>query len=158
VLGFTLGSESDNEVTRLWEDDRLEVSYLLSAYSAALAESMRSRYTRALARWAEDQGRSLLTPEGPGYGDWPTAHLKELYGYLASLPGSDLCGHLKLAPTGAMSPLQSMLLVYGVSNDIDANVRETHQVNPCSRCRMPSCKIRRTAYNPTPTRDRLTAG
>jgi len=155
VMGFTLGDMSDQEVTRLWDDDQFEVSYLLSAYSAALAETMRSRYTQELMRWADARGFSLLTPEGPGYGDWSTQHLKELYEHITNDPDNVLGSQLKITAAGALTPMQSMLLVYGVSHDTNTGIAKMHQVNPCSRCRLAGCKVRRVAFDPTLANDRL---
>jgi len=146
VMGFTLGHETDHQARRLWEEDRFEDSYLLSTYSAALAESMRSRYTQRLAKWSAARGWSLMTPEGPGYNDWPTKYLSDLFACLQAYPGTRLVDHMQVEPMGTLSPVQSMLITFGISHTDNPKIARQHETNPCSRCRLAGCALRRVPY------------
>ena len=155
VLGFTLDDASHEQAKALWDDDRFEESYLLSTYSAAVTESLRRSYTRELSRWASSRGWSLLTPEGPGYNDWPTDDLTCLYECLAGAKDNRLRKHMRVTPEATLTPTHSMLLVLGVTHREDEMVMRQHEVNPCSRCKLTGCAVRRVPFGYQPTTTRL---
>ena len=79
IVGLTLGSGLSSHAKRLWDEGRVDESYLLSTCGAALTETLAAEIGLKLCQWASDLGWSLLPQQGPGYNDWPTEYLTDLH-------------------------------------------------------------------------------
>ncbi len=148
ILAVTLGDKINREVGRLWEENRFEESYMLSAYAAALTEACREECTHYLMQWAEQVGWSVLYPAGPGYNDWPTDELGNLY-RLASSAIPTLPEHIQLKDNCIITPIHSVLVTYGVIHHMDESSGRGryHHSNPCSRCTLAGCPVRRVPFD-----------
>jgi hypothetical protein len=148
LLAYTVGSETDARATTLWDEDRLDESYLVKIYGATLAEELRSHYMLSLCDWAADRDLSLLPPEGPGYNDWPTSQMEDLYALLLDRHASRLSDRIKLHPGGMLEPANSMLLAFGLTSYSGLDQIERRELYPCVDCTCSPCAFRRTPYRP----------
>lgn len=148
LFGYTVGAETDRQAERLWAEDQLDESYLVRMYGAALAEELRTHYMLTLCDWAAQQDLSLLPPEGPGYNDWPTPQMTDLYACLQAKPGSILPDHIRLLPQGVLEPANSMLLAFGLTSFSGLDKIKRRELYPCADCTFNPCAYRRTPYRP----------
>ena len=148
LLGYTVGGETDRHAEQLWAEDRLDESFLVKMYGAALAEALRSHYMLTLCDWAAEQDLSLLPPEGPGYNDWPTANMSELHACLREAHGAVLEERIRLLPEGVLVPANSMLLAFGLASFAGLDRVRRRDLFPCADCTCHPCNFRRTPYRP----------
>jgi hypothetical protein len=148
LLGYTVGPETDAYSKRLWDEEKFDESYLVKSYGAALAEELRSHYMLTLCDWAAQQDLSLLPPEGPGYNDWSTANMTDLYACLEEQGGATLKERIKLLPGGMLEPANSMLLAFGLTSYSGLEKIKRRELYPCSDCTYSPCSYRRTPFQP----------
>jgi hypothetical protein len=96
-----------------------------------------------LCAWAEAQGMAVLPHDSPGYTGWDIAEQP------APLPlvtnGLALPGPLRALESGGLAPKKSLLAVYGLTRQVNADGRLTSLV-PCEQCTLPRCQYRRRPY------------
>jgi hypothetical protein len=115
IAAITAGSEVEDEVAKLWEEDRVDEAYFLDRLAAAVVEHLAA---------------SLGAPRSPGHKGFPIEEQSRLYSILEP-------PEIEILPSGMLSPKNSLLAVY------DADEEGAH-VSPCSRCDW-RCSFRRRA-------------
>jgi hypothetical protein len=113
VAAITAGSEVAGEVAALWETDRVDEAYFLDRLAAAVVE---------------DLAASLGNGRSPGHRGFPMEDQAKLHA-LVEPEG------IELLPSGMLSPVHSLLAVYGT---------EEASLSPCARCDF-RCSYRRKA-------------
>jgi hypothetical protein len=88
---ITAGSEVEEEVLRLWAEDRVDEAYFLDRLAATVVEQL---------------ALSLGSPRSPGHKGFPLEEQSRLYALLEP-PG------IELLPSGMLNPKNSLLAVYG---------------------------------------------
>ena len=153
VVAQTLGSTLSSRATRLWEEDRLDESHMLSVYGAALTEATSESIGQQLCAWASTNGYFVLPKQAPGYNDWPTDYLVDLHD-LVHQSGQAASLGLKLHQGTSLAPIYSLLAAHGLTRDPRAPHRMTTSHNPCHTCTLPGCTYRRVPFRAAaPMRD-----
>ena len=117
IAAITAGSEVEDEVAKLWEEDRVDEAYFLDRLAASVVEHL---------------AVSLGNGRSPGHRGFPLEEQPRLFAQLAPL-----APEIEILPSGMLNPKNSLLAVYDLS-DRSANV------SPCSRCDW-HCSFRRKA-------------
>ena len=116
VAGITAGGEVDAEVARLWDEGRVDESYFLDRYAAAVVEKM---------------ARELGPHASPGCSS--KLPFEEQFTLFARL--SVLKPEMEMLSSGMLKPKNSLLALVYPNGDAPAN--------PCTACNMPNCSFRR---------------
>jgi hypothetical protein len=90
LAAVTAGSEVEEQVMRLWAEERVDEAYFLDRLAAAVVEHLAA---------------SLGKPRSPGHRGFPLEVQFRLFAELAP-PG------MKILPSGMLSPKNSLLAVY----------------------------------------------
>jgi hypothetical protein len=93
LAAITAGVEVEDEVARLWAEERVDEAYFLDRLAAAVVEHL---------------ALSLGKPRSPGHKGFPIEEQLRLY---AQLEPADIA----ILPSGMLSPKNSILAVYGPS-------------------------------------------
>jgi len=116
ITAITAGYDVDVEVSRLWDAGRVDESYFLDRYAAAVVEKM-----------AADLGPY----QSPGTGTIPFEEQWTLFSYIQPLKPA-----MEMLPSGMLNPKNSLLAFV----PFDA----LSTPNPCTRCDLRGCTFRRT--------------
>jgi len=93
LAAITAGVEVEDEVARLWAEERVDEAYFLDRLAAAVVEHL---------------ALSLGKPRSPGHKGFPFEEQFRLYSQLAP-------ADIGILPSGMLSPKNSILAVYGPS-------------------------------------------
>jgi hypothetical protein len=115
VAALTAGSEVDTEVSRLWDEGRVDEAYFLDRYAAGVVEALASQ---------------LGPYQSPGTGRMPFEEQWTLFSYIAPLRPE-----IEMLPSGMLRPKNSLLAIV----PFDAGAVS----NPCTRCDLAGCTFRR---------------
>ncbi len=91
LAAITAGAEVEEEVAKLWAEDRVDEAYFLDRLAAAVVEHL---------------ALSLGRPRSPGHKGFPIEEQSRLYAELAP-------HDIELLPSGMLNPKNSLLAVYG---------------------------------------------
>jgi len=142
IFGCTVGDALDRRAVELWKAERFHESYVLRACGAGLAEASRTRHSVALCAWAEAQGWSILSSDGPGYRDWLLEEIHELHRLLAEHSAKPMAEHLRINEEGMLQPLHSTIVVFGVTAFKTTALKSGNRI-PCHECDLSPCRFRR---------------
>jgi hypothetical protein len=117
IAVVTAGSEVEEEIAKLWAEDRVDEAYFLDRLAAAIVEKLASE---------------LGPHRCPGYAGFPLEEQRRLFEAVAPL-----APEIGLLPSGMLKPVHSLLGVFTLG-DVDDE-------NPCIRCGLPRCRFRRKA-------------
>ena len=91
LAAITAGVEVEDEVARLWAEERVDEAYFLDRLGAAVVEHL---------------ALSLGKPRSPGHKGFPIEEQFRLYSQLTP-------ADIEILPSGMLSPKNSILAVYG---------------------------------------------
>ena len=111
ILAVSAGAEVEEEIVRLWAEEKPDEAMFLNSYAAAFTEHLRAlEEEKTLAEFsAEDM--TVLPYYSPGYDGWALSDQAALAGTISdSLPGP-----LEVLPSGGLKPAKSALAVFAVA-------------------------------------------
>ena len=91
IAAITAGSEVEDEVAKLWREERVDEAYFLDRLAAAVVEHLAASF---------GNGRS------PGHKGFPIEDQPKLYALVEPM-------EIELLPSGMLRPVHSILAVYG---------------------------------------------
>ena len=141
VAGFTLGGTVDAHATQHLDDGELLEAFVLKRWAATMTEQARVSLTLALCAWADRRSRSLLPFSGPGYNGWPLAETASLLELLDPPHPAGTAPAIRVAESGMLLPINSMLIVHGATPRRVALSRP-ESLAQCHRCAMRNCRYR----------------
>ena len=115
IAAITAGAEVEDEVAKLWEEDRVDEAYFLDRLAATVVEHLAA---------------ALGNPSSPGHKGFPIEEQATLFALLAP-------PEIEILPSGMLNPKNSILAVYDPSDG-------SAQQSPCTRCDW-HCSFRRKA-------------
>ncbi len=113
LAAITAGNEVEDEIASLWKADRVDEAYFLDRLAAAVVEHLAA---------------SLGNGKSPGHRGFGIEEQAKLYAMVEP-------EEIELLPSGMLSPVHSILAVYGP---------EDLSLSPCARCDW-RCSFRRKA-------------
>jgi hypothetical protein len=144
AVAVTAGAEADAEYQRHWREGRPDEGFFVERFAVGVTEQL-VRYASAWAcRAAEPAGETALFHASPGCGSWPLEDQGRLMSVLSG--GTETAvGPVRMWPTGALSPVHSVLALVGLTR---------RQVSPtpadaCRSCDLTPCSFRRAPYRRT---------
>jgi hypothetical protein len=143
LAAMSAGEELEAEAQRLWQDEKPDEYFFLEMYGSAVVEHLAMRTGARLCAWAEAQGMAVLPHDSPGYAGWDIAEGPALLPLVAN--GLVVPGPLRALESGALMPKKSLLAVYGLTRQLNADGRLTSLV-PCEHCTLARCQYRRRPY------------
>jgi hypothetical protein len=141
AVAVTAGPEAEAEYRRHWAEGRPDEAFFVERFAVGVTEQL-VRYASAWAcRAAAAGGETALFHASPGCGSWP---LEEQGKLMAVLAGGDTAGvgPVRMWPTGALSPVHSILALVGLTR---RQVAPT-AADACRSCDLTPCSFRRAAY------------
>jgi hypothetical protein len=144
AVAATAGPEAEAEYKRHWNEGRPDEGFFVERFAVGITEQL-VRYASVWAcRTAESAGETALFHASPGCGSWPLEDQARLMGVLAG-DGQSSVGPVRMWPTGALSPAQSVLALVALTR---------RQVAPtpadgCRSCDLTPCAFRRAPYRRT---------
>jgi hypothetical protein len=115
IAAITAGAEVEDEVAKLWREDRVDEAYFLDRLAASVVEHLAA---------------SLGNGRSPGHQGFPIGEQSKLYALVEP-------AEIELLPSGMLRPVHSILAVYDLSD-------QSAYLSPCSRCSF-RCSFRRKA-------------
>ena len=94
VAAITAGSDVEDEVARLWREERVDEAYFLDRLAAAVVEHLAA---------------SLGNGRSPGHRGFPIEAQEKLYALVEP-------EEIELLPSGMLRPVHSLLAVYGLED------------------------------------------
>ncbi|MGH9391305.1 MAG: hypothetical protein ACRD1Z_16985, partial [Vicinamibacteria bacterium] len=91
LAAITAGAEVEEEIAKLWEEDRVDEAYFLDRLAAAVVEHLAA---------------SLGNGRSPGHRGFPIEEQSKLYALVEPT-------EIEILPSGMLRPLHSILAVYG---------------------------------------------
>lgn len=144
AVAATAGAEAEAEYKRHWTEGRPDEGFFVERFAVGVTEQL-VRYASVWAcRTAESAGETALFHASPGCGSWPLEEQARLMSVLAG-DGQSTVGPVRMWPTGALSPAQSVLVLVALTR---------RQVAPtpadgCRSCDLDPCAFRRAPYRRT---------
>jgi hypothetical protein len=145
VVAVSAGSEVSQEVSRLWEDDRVDEAYFLDAFGSAVVEHLVHSAGQKLCEQSEPQGMAVLPHHSPGYVGWDISDQPNLMNLFLRHQDEPLPGPLNILWSGMLVPVKSLLGVFGITRNID-RVDKYADLVPCHYCNLRNCPYRRAPY------------
>lgn len=143
LAAITAGASLDTEVQRLWAVERPDEAFVLSAYAAAVVEYLRLRNSAELCSWAQAGGNAILPYYSPGYDGWA---LDDQHTLLDSVTAASPDCPITALESAMLLPQKSTLTIFPISTRPE-RLRERDHEEPCTRCRLFSCSLRRTPFH-----------
>ncbi len=109
VTVLSAGEEVDQEIDRLWKEERPDEAMFLNACAIAFVEHLRDDGQRRLAEFYASEGLRVLPHYSPGYEGWQLEDQKELWAALED-PGP-----VRVLESGGLQPAKSTLALFGVT-------------------------------------------
>jgi hypothetical protein len=148
ALGASAGREVDDEVKRLWADERPDEAYFLDRFAAVVTERLVFWAAGEVCRASESAGETLLPHLSPGCGHWDLADQHRVMALLTGAPTDGptppRLGPLELLASGALRPPHSVLAVLGVTRTRASLAPE----DLCRACDLAPCAFRRAPFTP----------
>ena len=113
IVAVSAGARVDEEIDRLWKEERPDEAMFLAAYAAAVAEDLRARAAAHLGDRLSREGLATLPHYSPGYDGWDLSDQAVLFTAL------DDSSPLELLPSGGLRPKRSALAAYGITRRQD---------------------------------------
>ena len=142
VAALTIGAGVDELIRAHLDREEVYEAFVLKQWAATMTEQARVAQARALRRWTDKHGRSLLPYDGPGYNGWPLASLQPLLDLLYDALDPSDQRPVRATESGVLLPTNSMLIVHGVTCRRVAQGRFEDRLAQCHRCAMPNCRYR----------------
>jgi hypothetical protein len=140
ALAVSAGGAVDEESRRLWEEERLEESYFLDRFGAAVTRRLVRWATRWYCRRSEPSGETLLPHLSPGCGGWDFEDQVPLLGLLMDPAKRE--GPLHMLPSGMLTPKNSLLAACGITRRRVA----PSPSDVCGACDLSPCSFRRAPH------------
>ncbi len=140
---MSAGEELEAESQRLWQEEKPDEYFFLEMYGSAVVEHLAMRTGARLCAWAEAQDMAVLPHDSPGYTGWDISEQARLLPVV--LGDMQPPGPLRVLDSGALVPKKSLLAVYGLTRQVNAEGRLTSLV-PCQQCTLARCQYRRRPY------------
>ncbi len=130
VILVTIGSELEEHVSKIWDDNMVFALALDGAGSAAV-EALANAACRYFEQQALDEGLQASIPLSPGMVDWTVSTGQPQVFQLLGESSKEV----KLTPSFIMVPQKSLTMVMGIGSDLKATGRT------CDYCTMKgSCR------------------
>jgi hypothetical protein len=131
----TIGSRIEQEIKKLFQQNRLSDAYVLDAVGSAAVESLADQFQETIEDAVNEQDKRVTLRFSPGYCDWPVNQQKELFKLIDSAPTD-----VTLNDACLMTPRKSISGVFGIYREgEDCKTPYT----PCSDCPKVDCPERR---------------
>jgi hypothetical protein len=142
VAAFTIGGRLDEVIKGHLAREEVYEAYVLKQWGATMTEQARLALTRALQRWAQRRGRSLLPYDGPGYNGWPLTALQPLLELIYGSARDSRARPIRATDSGVLLPTNSMVIVCGITPHCAVDARDDERLAQCHRCAMRNCRYR----------------
>jgi hypothetical protein len=140
----TAGVEAESEYRRHWTEGRPDEGFFVERFAVGVTEQLvRHAYVWA-CRSSQAAGETALFHASPGCGSWPLEEQGKLMSVLAG-GGEATVGPVRMWPTGALSPIHSVLALVGLTR---RQVAPT-AADACRSCDLTPCSFRRAPYRRT---------
>lgn len=144
AVAATAGPEAEAESRRHWNEGRPDEGFFVERFAVGITEQL-VRYASVWAcRHAAGAGETALFHASPGCGSWPLEDQARLMSVLAG-EGQSSVGPVRMWPTGALSPAQSVLALVALTR---RHVAPT-PADGCRSCDLTPCSFRRAPYRRT---------
>jgi hypothetical protein len=144
AVAATAGVEAETEYRRHWTEGRPDEGFFVERFAVGITEQL-VRYAAAwTCRSAESAGETAVFHASPGCGSWPLEEQARLMSVLAAGPEIAV-GPVRMWPTGALSPVHSVLALVGLTR---RHVAPT-PADACRHCDLDPCSFRRAPYRRT---------
>jgi hypothetical protein len=144
AVAATAGAEAEAEYRRHWTEGRPDEGFFVERFAVGVTEQL-VRYAAAwTCRAAESAGETAVFHASPGCGSWPLEEQARLMNVLAAGPETSV-GPVQMWPTGALSPVHSVLALVGLTR---RRVAPT-PADACRSCDLTPCSFRRAPYRRT---------
>jgi hypothetical protein len=144
AVAATAGPEAEAEYRRHWNEGRPDEGFFVERFAVGITEQL-VRYASVWAcRTGESSGETALFHASPGCGSWPLEEQARLMSVLAG-DGQSRAGPVRMWPTGALSPAQSVLALVALTRK---HVAPT-PADGCRACDLNPCSFRRAPYRRT---------
>jgi hypothetical protein len=144
AVAATAGAEAEAEYRRHWAEGRPDEAFFVERLAVGVAEQLVRHAAVWACRAAEAAGETALFHATPGCGSWPLEEQGKLMAVLAG-DGQASVGPVKMWPTGALSPVHSVLALVGLTR---RRVAPT-PADACRSCDLTPCSFRRAPYRST---------
>lgn len=144
AVAATAGPEAEAEYRRHWTEGRPDEGFFVERFAVGVTELLVRHAAVWACRSAEAAGETAIFHASPGCGSWPLEDQARLMSVLAG-DGRSSLGPVRMWPTGALSPAQSVLALVALTR---------RQVAPtpadgCRSCDLAPCSFRRAPYRKT---------
>jgi hypothetical protein len=144
AVAATAGPEAEAEYKRHWNEGRPDEGFFVERFAVGVTELLVRSASVWACRTAEAAGETALFHASPGCGSWPLEDQARLMGVLAGVGGSSV-GPVRMWPSGALSPAQSVLALVALTR---RHVAPT-PADGCRSCDLTPCSFRRAPYRRT---------
>jgi hypothetical protein len=141
AVAATAGAEAEAEYRRHWTEGRPDEGFFVERFAVGVTEQLVRHASAWACRAAEGAGETALFHASPGCGSWPLEEQARLMQVLAAGPDPGV-GPVRMWPTGALSPVHSVLALVGLTRK---HVAPT-PADACRHCDLTPCSFRRAAY------------
>jgi hypothetical protein len=144
ALAATAGPEAEAEYRRHWSEGRPDEGFFIERFAVGVTEQLVRHASAWACRTAEGAGETAVFHASPGCGSWPLEEQVKLMGVLTA-GGDTTVGPVRMWPTGALSPVHSVLALVGLTRQ---HVAPT-PADACRSCDLTPCSFRRAPYRRT---------
>ena len=141
AVAATAGAEAEAEYRRHWSEGRPDEGFFVERFAVGVTEELVRQACLWACRTSQAAGETALFHASPGCGSWPLEEQGKLMAALAG--GADAAvGPVKMWPTGALSPVHSVLALVGLTR---RQVAPT-PADACRSCDLEPCSFRRAPH------------
>ncbi len=144
AVAATAGPEAEAEYRRHWSEGRPDEGFFVERFAVGVTEQLVRQASVWACRTAELAGETALFHASPGCGSWPLEDQARLMNVLAG-DGQSSVGPVRMWPTGALSPAQSVLALVALTRRRLAPT----PADGCRSCDLTPCAFRRAPYRRT---------
>ena len=111
ILAVSAGAEVEEEIARLWAEEKPDEAMFLNSYAAAFTEHLRALEEKRILAEFSAEDMTVLPYYSPGYDGWALSDQAAL----ARTISDSLPGPLEVLPSGGLKPGKSALAVFAVA-------------------------------------------